>query len=63
MKIYNVVFYRHYEITEKDISDNLFDTPEEAAEYAATELLSDDIGYFLDNVDGFMSATVDVKNV
>ena len=63
MKIYNVVFHRHYEITEEDISNLSFDTPEEAAEYVATQLLSDDIGYFLDNVDGFMSATVDVKNV
>ena len=61
MKIYNVVFHRHYEITEEDISNLSFDTPEEAAEYVATQLLSDDIVYFLNNADGFMSATVEVK--
>ena len=64
MRTFNVVFHRHYEIKEEDLLEyqDDFDTPEAAAEYVALELLGDDIVEFIDNVDGFATATIEVKN-
>jgi len=65
MRTFNVVFHRHYEITEEDIQDYKddyaisynFDTPEEEAEAVARRLLEAE----LNNAEDFVSVTVEPK--
>jgi len=61
MKIYNVVFHRHYEVPESIIQDDKYDTLEEAAECIARDWLTDEMPEFLNNTEDFMSATIEEK--
>jgi len=61
MKTYNVVFHRHYTITSNDVIgwEEDYDTIEEAVEARAKDWMADEMPEFVDNIDDFVSVTVE----
>lgn len=65
MKVYNVVFHRHYTVTSNDVVgwEDEFDTIEEAVEEKARDWMSDEMPEFVDNTKDFVSATIQLKSL